>query len=178
MVHVPTARQALSKYMVVLQAQASLMEAIDILVRKGAQGAPVLDADGALMDILAEKDCLRLLSNSAYGEMTGGKVEDYMSAMKVTLTPDMDIFAVADAFLQTNFPILPVLDHGKLIGRVGRLDALRQIQELERNIERERALQGRDREERGHPPSIDQMQRLADSHTPQQFAELLRDRNI
>lgn len=175
-VRIPTARDAVSRYMIVLRPDQDLLAAIDTLVRKRAQGAPVLNEEGELVGILTEKDCLRLLSNSAYGELAGGKVSDYMSTVKVTLTVDMDLFSVAEAFLQTNFPVLPVLERGKLIGRISRLDLLRQIKELERDIERERAQEERDRRERDDPSSIDRMQRFAGRHTPEQLAELMRNR--
>ncbi len=176
MIHIPTARDALSRYRIVLRPDEDLLAAIDVLVRKRAQGAPVLNEEGELVGILTEKDCLRLLSNSAYGELAGGRVSDYMSSVKVTLTADMDLFRVAAAFLQTNFPILPVLERGKLIGRISRLDLLRQVKELERSIERDRAQEDKRRQEQDKPPSIDQLQHLAGSHTPAQLAELLKNR--
>ncbi len=174
MVRIPTARDALSRYMIVLRPEEDLLEAIDILVRKRTQGAPVVNAAGDLVGILTEKDCLRLLSNSAYGELTGGRVEDYMSTVKVTLTTEMDLFSVATAFLATNFPILPVLDNGRLVGRISRLDLLQQIKRFEHSIQQEHARQERERYERENPSSIDRMQRLASSHTPEQFAEILK----
>ncbi|HXV62471.1 MAG TPA: CBS domain-containing protein [Vicinamibacteria bacterium] len=175
-VRIPTARDAVSRYMIVLRPDQDLLGAIDTLVRKRAQGAPVLNEEGDLVGILTEKDCLRLLSNSAYGELAGGNVGDYMSSVKVTLTVDMDLFSVAEAFLATNFPVLPVLEQGKLVGRISRLDLLWQIKALERDIARERAREERERKERDNPSSIDRMQRFAGSHSPEQLAELLRNR--
>ena len=176
MVEIPTAGDALSKYKIVLRPDEDLLAAIDVLVRKRCSGAPVLSEDGELVGILTEKDCLRLLSNSAYGELSGGTVRDYMSNVKVTLTSDMDLFSVAKAFLGTNFPVLPVVDQGKLVGRVSRLDLLGQIKELERKILREQSRAERDRKEQNNPSSIESMQRVASSHTPGQLAELLRRR--
>ena len=176
MIQIPTARDTLSPYFIVLRPEEDLLAAVDVLVRKRAQGAPVLNDEEELVGILTEKDCLRLLSNSAYGELAGGRVSDYMSSVKVTLTADMDLFRVAAAFLETNFPILPVLERGKLIGRVSRLDLLRQVKELERNIERDRAQEDKRCHERDNPSSIDQLQRLANSHTPKQLAEVLKNR--
>ena len=63
-----------------------------------------------------------------------------------------------------------------VIGRVSRLDLLRQVKELERNIERDRAQEDKRRHERDNPSSIDQLQLLANSHTPKQLAEVLKNR--
>ncbi len=176
MVNIPTARDAMSAYLIVLRPDEDIFEAIDVLVDKRVSGAPVLDDKGELVGILTEKDCLRILSNSAYGELAGGTVGDYMSPVKVTLSTEMGIFGVVDAFLQTNFPILPVLHHGKLVGRVSRLDLLQQIRSFERRVEQERAQEERERYELEHPSSIERMQRIASSHTPKQLAEVMKNR--
>ena len=44
MIQIPTARDALSPYLIVLRPEEDLRAAIDVLVRKRAQGAPVLEA--------------------------------------------------------------------------------------------------------------------------------------
>ena len=87
----------------------------------------------------------------------------------------MDLFAVAHAFLQSNFVILPVLDQGKLIGRISSRDVLRGIREwqhryfagqLKYKKEAETTLR--------RPSSIEDMQRMVGSLKRDQIAQVFR----
>jgi predicted transcriptional regulator len=172
----PTARGAMSDWYCTFRPETDIVEAIDSLVQRRAAGAPVVDENDRLVGVLTEKDSLRVLANAAYGEQAGGNVGEHMSRVGATVTEDMDLFAVAHVFLQTNFPVLPVTDHrGRLLGRISRQDMLRQIHIFMRRLHREgRRLTGLLAAEK--PTSIEAMQRLAASATPDQLAELMRDR--
>jgi predicted transcriptional regulator len=157
--------------------ETDIVEAIDSLVQRRAAGAPVVDDQDHLVGVLTEKDSLRVLANAAYGEMVGGNVGEHMSRVGATVTEDMDLFAVAHVFLQTNFPVLPVTDHRqRLLGRISRQDMLRQIHVFMRRLHREgRRLTGLLDSQK--TSSIEAMQRAAASHSPDQLAQLMRDRD-
>ncbi|HVS16869.1 MAG TPA: CBS domain-containing protein [Thermoanaerobaculia bacterium] len=157
--------------------ETDIVEAIESLVHRRAAGAPVVDEHDCLVGVLTEKDSLRVLANAAYGELAGGNVGEHMSRVGATVTEDMDLFAVAHVFLQTNFPVLPVTDHrGRLIGRISRQDMLRQIHHFMRRLHREgRRLSGLLAGQKA--TGIEAMQRLAASSSPDQLAELMRDRD-
>lgn len=173
---VPTVRDCMSSWYTTLTPDMEIYEAIEILENKRAAGAPVLDADGKLLGILTEKDCLRVISNAAYEGLANGTVRDYMSEPKAVLTPDMDLFAAAKQFLATNFAVLPVCENGKPIGRISRQDMLRGIQHILREMAREKAREEQELQSKTQPRSIEQMQRLAGSVNPKNFAEAMRDR--
>ena len=85
----------------------------------------------------------------------------------------MDIFRVAEMFLATNFPILPVVEEGKLCGLISRLAMLRGIQTYRLQMERERT----QREViAGHqadrPRTIVNMQRTVANQTKEQLVRL------
>ncbi len=128
---VPVARDYMTPVKTVLAPDMSVYEAIDMLIASELSGAPVVDTSGHVIGILTEKDCLRVLSNSHLYNLTGGKVSDFMSEVKMRLSPEMDLLTVASKFLATNFTILPVLDGEKLIGRVTRRDMLRAVQGMQ-----------------------------------------------
>jgi CBS domain-containing protein len=91
-----------------------------------------------------------------------------MSAVKETITPDMDLLAVASIFLQNFFSCLPVQEGGKLVGVIHRLDVLRGIAEWERRLEADRE----EHERAGmRPSSIEEMQRVVGTHTKDQVVE-------
>jgi predicted transcriptional regulator len=171
MIALPTARNAMTDWRLVLHPETDLLQAIRDLVARRAAGAPVVREDGSLAGVLTEKDCLRVLSNRAYGEFHGGTVREVMSTIKAEVTPEMDIFAVAHVFLGGNFPVLPVTENGKLVGRVSRQDMLREMQRFIRE-------QRRAKSEAAAPQrsGIAEMQRLAADATPAQLAQMMRDR--
>ncbi len=173
---VPTARDCMSIWFVTLRPDMDVYEAIDILASKRASGAPVLDDEGNLIGILTEKDCLRVMSHDAYGQLAGGIVADYMSEPKGVLTADMDLFSVAREFLNTNFAVLPVLEEGKPVGRISRQDMLRGIQQLQRETALKKVKYEEELKTMQAPTSINDLQRLAASQRPENLAALLSDR--
>lgn len=175
-VKVPTARECMTRWFVTLSPDTDIFDAIDLFVKKRTGGAPVVAEDGSLVGILTEKDCLRVVSNSAYAGLKEGTVAEYMSPIKMTLDADMDMFMVAEQFLATNFVILPVLEHGKLVGRISRADMLGAIQDLQRLCESAKAASEKALQLKQHPGSIEDYQRLAASTKPEHLAALFSTR--
>jgi len=178
---IPTALEFMSQLLFVVHPDDDIFEAIDALVARGFSGSPVIDEKSHLIGILTDKDCLRIVSHSAYeGSPEGlrsGKVSDFMSPVKSTLEPQMDMFVVAGIFLQSNFATLPILEEGKVIGVINRRDVLRGIQAWQR---RDEVAKSKDREDiertQKRPTSIEQMQKVVGSHKKEQVAEVFRKR--
>jgi len=173
---IPTARDCMSTWFATLRPDMEIYEAIDVLENKRAAGAPVLDADGNLLGILTEKDCLRVISNAAYQSLASGTVRDYMSEPKAVVTTDMDLFMVVKQFLDTNFAVLPVIENGRPVGRISRQDMLRAIQQMQRDFQREKRKEETAFETQTKPKSIDQFQQLAGKLDPKNLAAVMRER--
>lgn len=176
MQRIPTARDCMSTWFIKLRPDMEIYEAIDLLENKRAAGAPVVDGEGNLLGILTEKDCLRVLSSGAYQSLSSGKVSDYMSEPKSMITTDMDLFTVAKQFLDTNFAVLPVMENGKPVGRISRQDMLRGIQQLQRQMVRDKQREEVELETQTRPKSIDQFQQLAARLEPRHLAAVMRER--
>jgi len=159
-----------------LRPDMQIFDAIKVLESKHAAGAPVLDADGVLLGILTEKDCLRVISNSAYEDMTPGTVSDYMSTPKATVTTEMDLFAVARKFLSTNYAVLTVMENDIPVGRISRQDMLRGIQQMQREAARDKVKEVHDIDTEAKPRSITDFQELAARLLPSQLAVVMRER--
>jgi len=106
-----------------------VLDAIDFLLKNRVTGAPVIDDSGALLGILTEKDCLRLVARSPEPESVREVVGDLMTTELVTIPPTMDIYYVAGLFLKQSFRRLPVVEAGRLVGAVTRFDILRAIRQ-------------------------------------------------
>ncbi len=126
-----------SQYMatdeVTLQPHLTINEAIDILLANKVTGVPVMDEDRKICGMISEKDCLRLIIDSAYNNLPyqDKRVSDYMSAVVKTVSIDNDILDVANEFLTTNYRKFPVVnDLGQLVGQVSRRDILKAIRDV------------------------------------------------
>ena len=105
----------------------NIHEAIRILLGKRISGAPVVDADGALVGMLSKKDCLKIVFSSQYHDDWGGPVRDFMTTPVETLDAGLDLVSAAQHFLDSHFRRFPVLRDGKLVGQVSRYDILKAL---------------------------------------------------
>lgn len=160
MTAIPTARELMGAWYVTLRPEQKLEDAIRMLVARRASGAPVLDREGQLLGLLTEKDCLRVLANSAYGESGGGTVVQFMSSIKRIVDADMDLFRIAGVFLESNFPVLPVVENNRLVGRLDRQQMLGHMERFmnAQDVETRRSLH---QHADGSPSAIETMQRIA-----------------
>lgn len=113
-----------------LHADISIRDALQVLIDAGITGAPVIDADGQLVGMLSEYECLKLFTvGGADGEIpTGGKVAEYMGPVTQSVTPDMDVYYVAGLFLgEPATRRFPVVEGSRLVGVVTRKDVLRAV---------------------------------------------------
>lgn len=105
-----------------------VMSAVHQLVRTGHSGAPVVDAQGKLIGMLSEKDCLNIAMVAAQDSCVAGPVSQYMSRDVRTVGSDLSITQLANLFLNnTHFRRYPVVDDERLVGQISRTDVLRAI---------------------------------------------------
>lgn len=127
----PNVREFMDKSFITLTPEMDVYRAIDIMLKGGITGAAVVDNKERLVGILSEKDCLRTLVHGAYSSLPSGKVSDFMSKDPDTVYADLDVFSVADKFLNCTYRRLLVVDEEKkLVGQITRRDLLRVIQKL------------------------------------------------
>ncbi|MCB1055845.1 MAG: CBS domain-containing protein [Acidobacteria bacterium] len=169
----PTAKDWMTPPRLTLPPEMPIADAIDQLVERQVSTLMVVHGKTAkLVGILTDKDCLRVLSRAIYDEhVTPAKVADYMSEVKVTIGPDMDMFAIAEQFLSCHFQTLPVVEDGVLLGRIGRKDLLQGIQAFlaAKAEEQQKMLTASHRRER--PRSIEDMQRAAAKESRETLAQ-------
>jgi predicted transcriptional regulator len=166
----------MSKWYFTLEPSLDVYEAIDALLRKRASCAPVID-DGDLVGILTEKDCVRVLANSAYEDLARGTVEDYMSRSPLTIDINTDLFTAAKRFVTTNFTALPVMSGEELAGRLSRQDVLHVVQKLHGKRLKEKAREEESLETMCRPKTIAEFQRVISTQRPEHLAALLSMRH-
>ncbi len=151
------------------------------LRNKHAAALPVQDAEGQLVGILTEKDCLRVLSHNAYDSyhlMAGGKIQEYMSPVKAVLHADMDLFRGTSLFLETNFTNLPVMEEGRLVGCVSRQDMLQAIIDMQKKLMSNKQKSDSYMKTLKHPDSLGDMMVLVGTQSKDQLVEVLSKRHL
>ena len=124
----------MTKKVVVLSPDTDIYAAVRTLLKKKVSGAPVVDKDQTLVGILSEKDCLKVVSATAFDGTPTGTVADYMTQTVNSVGPSASIYDVVDRFLQNHFRRLPVVDpDGRLLGQVSRRDVLAVIESMRGN---------------------------------------------
>ncbi|MEC7767908.1 MAG: CBS domain-containing protein [Acidobacteriota bacterium] len=124
----------MTKKVVVLSPDTDIYAAVRTLLKKKVSGAPVVDKDQTLVGILSEKDCLKVISATAFDGTPTGTVADYMTQTVNSVGPSASIYDVVDRFLQNHFRRLPVVDSdGRLLGQVSRRDVLAVIESMRDN---------------------------------------------
>jgi CBS domain-containing protein len=131
-----TIYEKIEKYMrkdiITLRPDQSIDEAIDILLVYNLTSTVVVDEEGRVKGMLSEKDCLRIMIDSAYDNFPyrDHTVKDYMSDEIRSVTPDQTVADVAYEFLNSSFRRFPVMKDGKLVGVISRQDVLRASRDI------------------------------------------------
>jgi CBS domain-containing protein len=138
-------RDIMSSPVVTVAPDAPFDEVVERLLAEGVSGLPVVDEDGLLLGIVTEAD---LVSNQAYGyrrkralalvfdhlrgrdpqwvrKSSGRRARDLMSGAVSVVAPDEEVAAAARRMLEDGHKRLPVVEEGRLVGIVSRMDLLR-----------------------------------------------------
>jgi CBS-domain-containing membrane protein len=143
-----TARDVMTREVVTIGPEASVEDLAKLLESRRISGVPVLDAQGILVGVVTQSDlvqrsrdlelppALNILDLHLFLEtpshfqkrlekLLGNKVKDVMTRDPVTVSPDTPVNEIARLMSAKGVHTLPVLDAGKLVGIVGKLDLIR-----------------------------------------------------
>ena len=115
---------SLADYMVTrpvkVNANASILEAVALILEHSVSGLIVVDDDQNMVGVLSEMDCLRAIVDRIYTEKqaTAGFVYEVMTKQVETNKLDDNIITVATSMLEQKHRRRPVLNDGKLVGQV------------------------------------------------------------
>ena len=129
-----TASDIMARSEITLSPTMDIYEALGLLLGSKLTGAPVVDADGDLLGMLTERDCLKVLVAGELDGWPSGQVNDYMSAPAESIRPSATLFDIVHLFLTKPYRKLPVVgDDGRVIGQVSRRDTLVSFQSFRDN---------------------------------------------
>lgn len=117
-----------------IQADANLVQAIEMIVEYKLTGLTVTDQHGCAVGILSELDCIKAVLTALYndGDPEFTLVSDAMSTDLATCSPTDGIIEVAQSMLDSRQRRRPVLEKGKLVGQVSSSNILWALMEHSR----------------------------------------------
>ena len=144
------ARDIMTQAVLTVSPETLVSDLAKTLVGKNIGGVPVVDADGRLVGIVTQSDlveraqelelppALNILDFHLYLEvpshffrklekMLGATVGDIMSPKPVTVSPDTPVPRLAALMDRQKVHTLPVLEGGKIVGIIGKMDLVRAL---------------------------------------------------
>lgn len=121
-----TAADFMIRKPITLSPAMDVFEAIDRLLNRRISGAPVLDEDGKFLGVFSEKTSMRVVIESAYGQLPTTRVDAFLNTdFGRVIAAETRLLGVAQKFLETPYRRLVVLRDGQLLGQISRRDVLR-----------------------------------------------------
>jgi len=148
------AHQIMTKPVVTIKSDATILEAANIMLNRHISGLPVVDAAGKLVGIVSQGDFihrgeigterrrsrwLEFILGSGKSAIDfvhehGCKVSEVMSQSPITIAEDTPLADIADLMEKKNIKRLPVLREDRLIGIVTRTNLLQAVASLAHHV--------------------------------------------
>ncbi|NNF32604.1 MAG: CBS domain-containing protein [Saprospiraceae bacterium] len=127
-----TVEDYMTRRLITFHPDQTMDQVIDVLLAKGIAGGPVIDDNKNLCGIISDGDCLKEVVKGKYNNSPklSGKVSDHMATDVKWVSPEMNIFELAQMFLSMRLRRFPVLRDGKLIGQISQKDVMRAVKKL------------------------------------------------
>lgn len=121
-----TAGTIMTTDLVTVRPNASIEEAIDILLNQSISGLPVTDDDGRLVGVITE---FALLAVAYDNRVKNHTVNQHMTREVITVDLNDSVSRVADLCIVHRVRRVPVMLDGRLVGIIARRDVLRALVE-------------------------------------------------
>jgi len=120
----------MTKNPITVRESTPIYEAVELAVKHGISGMPVVEDDMSLVGILSEKDLIKIIHEMEDAE--NRTVSDFMTQPPIGFELDESLLDVCDFLMKNIFRRVPITSEGKLVGVISIRDALEYILELRR----------------------------------------------
>ncbi len=144
------AKDIMTREVITISPETEIAQAAKLLLVNRINGVPVIDNAGQIVGILCQSDLIIQQKNipipslftlldgfipltsskkldKEVEKIAATKVADAMTPDPVTVNSDTGIEEIAALMVEKNYHTLPVVDAGKLVGIVGKVDVLRTL---------------------------------------------------
>ena len=127
-----TAEYYMARRLITFRPDQTIDHVVDTLLAKNISGGPVVDDNNNLVGVISEGDCLKEVVKGKYTNTPNlsGFVHEHMAKNVKFVSPDINIFELAQMFLNMKLRRFPVLKDGKLVGQISQKDVMRAVQKL------------------------------------------------
>ena len=116
----------MTRRLVTVAPHTSVVAAMGLMLENKISGMPVVTDRGELVGMLSEVDAMRVVVQGSYYDESTGVVADFMHAPVETVSPELDIYTLAEMFVSNHRRRYPVVTAaGALVGQISRRDVLR-----------------------------------------------------
>ena len=126
-----TAREIMTDGMVTIHPEASVKEAIELLLEQRISGLPVTEEMGHLVGVITEYALLAIIYDQEVGDQT---VAMHMTTDVLTVDIDDPINRAADLCIVHRVRRVPVMADGCLVGLISRRDVLKAMHESQQPV--------------------------------------------
>ena len=123
-------QDCMTRQVVAFSPDMEVVEAIRLLLASNITAAPVINAEGELVGILSETDCLKGTIMGSYFSQEGGLVSEHMATEVLTASPNDDIISVYMHFMKDKAFRIPVLVDKQLVGMLSPKDLMSAVLEF------------------------------------------------
>lgn len=144
------ASDIMTKSPITISPEASISDAVSILLEKGFNGLPVVDPEGVLVGLICQSDLVAqqqkinfpsvfsLLdgfvplpgwkkAEKDFEKMNALTVKEAMTKDPIVTKPDTPLDEIANLMVRSKYYSLPVVEGKKLVGIIGKEDILRTL---------------------------------------------------
>lgn len=146
------------------------------LVRDHIPAAIVIKEGHGIVGVFSERSALQVLANTAYDRQFNATMATCMEPIPETISPEADIFAAAQVFIQSNASALAVMENGRLIGALTLRDVLSALDALEGLVVSELAQRDKVQKQLMDPKAKEDMTPVLANAKPDERAEAMRNR--
>jgi CBS domain-containing protein len=119
-----TAAAMMTRELITISPEASVQEAIDLVLNKQISGLPVVDDDGRLVGVITEFALLAIVYDQ---DVQHHCVSQHMTREVITVDANDPINRIADLCIVHRVRRLPVMEDGRLVGLIARRDVLKAL---------------------------------------------------
>ena len=125
-------KDAMNRNVISISPDATVEEAIHLLLDHSISGAPVIDDEGELCGIITQYQLLEVLYEPT---VKHSRVEECMTREVITIDEEALLGTATNHFVLHRIRRIPVTRHGKVIGILSRQDLLQYFAETGEEIE-------------------------------------------
>lgn len=134
MLAVITVADYMTKRIVTFKEDTGVVDAIQTLLDHQITSAPVVNDRGVLVGMFSERDCMKVVLETAYNRGLVGKVGEFTSRAVKTVDAGASILDIAQQFEASEIGSFPVLKDSELVGIVSRTDVLKALIKIEKEL--------------------------------------------